>query len=85
MTATQNTTHANYNEKAAREALADLDAFMMEIRQRGPGNSDIPALAAIVTGQALLAILAELQGLREEVKVLAEHAETQAQCALGAF
>lgn len=57
----------NYDEQSAREALRELDPFMLHIRSNGASESDVPALAAAGITSALLAMVSEIRALREQL------------------
>ncbi len=56
------------DEKNAREALRELDPFLMMIRQNGASAEDVPALAGVAVASALLALVGEVRMLRSEAQ-----------------
>lgn len=65
-------TELNYDEEKAREALADLEPFMLHVRQNGAASEDVGALAAVAVSSALLALVGEVRGLREETRFVGD-------------
>jgi cell division protein ZapA (FtsZ GTPase activity inhibitor) len=66
----------NYDEENARNAVRELDPFLLHIRQAGASESDVPVLAAIAVSSALLALVGEVRMLRESLQAKDDLAES---------